>query len=265
MPRKKSVDTAGNTSAGVIEVTLPLRYTYGDKYGLLRTVEHSFDEMGYVNWRKMVNPQYIVLNKYAYARDGVDVTAISQEEQEKLLTSAPEDKKLIRLFGFRELARLRGFISVKHDIVSKEPGIVVASCSIDWIPNYECPSVSTYSTIASASIENVDSNFAPFLEAIACNRAFVRTVREYLNIPILGQDEIKNDEEVTINKSPTPHKMLGDWMNANGFSFEKILAGLAKNGVELKEDWINLDVLPTPVVITALELISRKSKNSEDV
>jgi hypothetical protein len=55
--------------------------------------------------------------------------------------------------------------------------------------------------------------------------------------------------------------MLGEWMTANNFSFEHILAALNRNGIELKEDWVNLDVLPTPVVITALELISKKQKD----
>jgi hypothetical protein len=229
--------------------------------GLLKNLEYHYDEFGYINWRQMINPKHVVLNKYAYAKDGVDVMALSQDEQEKLLVNASEDRKLIKLIGFRELAKIRGFLNVRHDIVYRDPTSVAASCTIDWIPNFECSNVSTYSTIANASVENVDNNFTPFLESIACNRAFVRTVREFLNIPILGQDEIKNDENVNINKSPTAHRMLGEWMTANNFSFEHILAALNRNGIELKEDWVNLDVLPTPVVITALELISKKQKD----
>lgn len=229
--------------------------------GLIKTIDYVFDEFGYINWRQMINPKHVVLNKYTYAKEGVDVMALSQDEQDKLLASATEDKKLIKLIGFRELAKIRGFLSVKHEIVYRDPTSVAASCTIEWLPNFECDTVSTYSTIANASIENVDANFRPFLETIACNRSFVRTVREFLNIPILGQDEIRNDEQVNVSKSPTAHRMLGEWMEANNFSFEKILAALSRNGIELKEDWVNLDVLPIPVVITALELISKKQKS----
>lgn len=245
----------------VIMDPLFYRKTIRNKDGLLENLTYVFDEYGFIDWRAMVNPKHVVLNKYAYAKEGVDVLALNQEEQEKLLANATEDKKLIKLLGFRELARIRGIKKVDYEVVSRDLGTVAIKCTIKWMPNYETDYLEVkYSTIANASVENVDANFVPFLEAIACNRSFVRVVREYLNIPILGQDEIKNDEIVNINKSPTPHKMLSEWMANNNYSFESILAGLAKNGVELKEDWINIDLLPTPVVITALELISRKAK-----
>ena len=48
----------------------------------------------------------------------------------------------------------------------------------------------TYTDVGNATLANTDAFCAKFLETIACNRAFVRCVRNYLNIHIVGADEI---------------------------------------------------------------------------
>jgi hypothetical protein len=44
--------------------------------------------------------------------------------------------------------------------------------------------------MANATLNNTSSFATKFLETIACNRAFVRCVRNFLNIHIVGDDEI---------------------------------------------------------------------------
>jgi hypothetical protein len=44
--------------------------------------------------------------------------------------------------------------------------------------------------MANASIKNTSSFATKFLETIACNRAFVRCVRNFLNVHIVGDDEM---------------------------------------------------------------------------
>ena len=51
-----------------------------------------------------------------------------------------------------------------------------------------------YQDYANATLANTDSFCAIFLETIACNRAFVRCVRNYLNIHIVGADEIDKSQ-----------------------------------------------------------------------
>ena len=44
--------------------------------------------------------------------------------------------------------------------------------------------------MANATLNNTSSFATKFLEAIACNRAFIRCVRNFLNVHIVGDDEI---------------------------------------------------------------------------
>tara|TARA_R110001583_G_C5608155_1_gene405088 strand:- start:960 stop:1601 length:642 start_codon:yes stop_codon:yes gene_type:complete len=104
-----------------------------------------------------------------------------------------DDKQLlIMLGGIKELAKMRGYCGVEFKVDNISDGYVTAKCTIHWHKNYE--SVNEYSTsyedVANATLANTDAFCAKFLETIACNRAFVRCVRNYLNIHIVGADEI---------------------------------------------------------------------------
>ena len=90
------------------------------------------------------------------------------------------------------MAKMRGYCGVEFKVDNISDGYVTAKCTIHWHKNYE--SVNEYSTsyedVANATLANTDAFCAKFLETIACNRAFVRCVRNYLNIHIVGADEI---------------------------------------------------------------------------
>jgi hypothetical protein len=113
------------------------------------------------------------------------------------------DKQLlIMLGGIKELARLRGFESVSFRTDHISDNYVVANCEIAWSPNYESNNQGVvYQDVANATLQNTDAFCAKFLETIACNRAFVRCVRNYLNIHIVGADEI--DKSKGANNSNT--------------------------------------------------------------
>ena len=93
------------------------------------------------------------------------------------------------LGGIKEIAKMRGYSSVDFDVDNISDGYVTAKCTIQWDANYESSST-TYTDVANATLANTDAFCAKFLETIACNRAFVRCVRNYLNIHIVGADEI---------------------------------------------------------------------------
>jgi hypothetical protein len=66
---------------------------------------------------------------------------------------------------------------------------------INWIENYESNGTQTFASIANATTINTNGFAAKFLECIAENRAFVRCVRNFLNIHIVGSDEIDSSKD----------------------------------------------------------------------
>ena len=154
-----------------------------NEHGLLDNVDYVFNEDGSVDWRAMIKPEFLYPNKGWF------------DARNKPLPTSPEgldDKQLlIMLGGIKELARLRGFKSVTFDTDNVSDGHVKSTCNIHWIENYESNgSTISYEDVANATLDNTDSFTSKFLETIACNRAFVRCVRNFLNIHIVGADEI---------------------------------------------------------------------------
>ena len=71
--------------------------------------------------------------------------------------------------------------------------------------------------MANATFNNTSSFATKFLETIACNRAFVRAVRNFLNVHIVGDDEIDKSDpsqkpqmqgQTTSAASISPNSML---------------------------------------------------------
>lgn len=211
-----------------------------NEYGLLENAKYEFNEDGSVNWRAMIQPEFLYPNKDWF------------EARKKNVPTSPEgldDKQLlIMLGGIKELARLRGFESVSFKTNHLSDTYAIASCEIIWLPNYEnrgaggCGVV--YQDVANATLQNTGSFAAKFLETIACNRAFVRCVRNFLNIHIVGADEIDkskgavnvsyveaSSDEMNTVASLSPHAQLKavfiDEMNGGSFEdFKEILRNL---------------------------------------
>ena len=110
-------------------------------------------------------------------------------------------------------------------------------------------------------LANTDNFCAKFLETIACNRAFVRCVRNYLNIHIVGADEIdkskgapaqtyESDSEFSIT---TPvdllQKTLRDKHSVDSFDdCKELLRELWKSDKYRNEDakeWSSYKDIPT--------------------
>lgn len=151
--------------------------------GLLTAVNYTFNEDGSVNWRAMIKPEFLYPN-----RDWFDARKL---EMPSSIEGLDDKQLLIMLGGIKELAKLRGFYSVEYDVCNVREDYVTAKCTIQWMDNYESNGeLITYQDFANATASNTDDFCLKFLETIACNRAFVRCVRNYLNIHIVGADEI---------------------------------------------------------------------------
>jgi len=204
-------------------------------HGLLDNVDYTFNEDGSIDWRAMIKPEFLYPNKGWFEARSQPVPASVE--------GLKDNQLLIMLGGIKELAKMRGYCGVEFKVENVSEGYVTAKCTIHWHENYE--SVNSYSTsyedVANATLANTDAFCAKFLETIACNRAFVRCVRNYLNIHIVGADEIDKskgaDNSVTVEHDSSPaitptgllQKILRDKHQIESFdSFRDLLRDLWK-------------------------------------
>ena len=178
-----------------------------DEHGLLKNVPYKFSEDGSVDWRAMIKEEHLFPNKSHFE--------MYKKPMPKTIKGLKDNQLLIKLSGIKELARLRGFDSVSYETVKCEADHVAVKCCVCFIANYETQEKVYYEDMANATFNNT-SNFATkFLETIACNRSFVRAVRNFLNVHIVGDDEIdksdpnqKNISEMSSGALPSPNSML---------------------------------------------------------
>jgi hypothetical protein len=160
-----------------------------DENGLLKNVQYVFDDGGSINWRAMVKEEHLFPNKSHFERFNKPIP--------KTINGLRDHQLLIKLSGIKELARLRGFGKVSYEMVKCEHDHVAVKCSINFIANYETKDSVVYEDMANATINNCSSFAVKFLETIACNRAFVRAVRNFLNVHIVGLDEMDTSDGKT--------------------------------------------------------------------
>ncbi len=200
-----------------------------NNHGLLSNATYLFNEDGSVDWRSMVKDEFLYPNKGWFDSRKKNVPTSVDGLQDNQL--------LIMLGGIKELAKLRGFDSVSFKTENVADGYVKSTCKINWIGNYESNGLPiSYEDVANASLYNTNSFAAKFLETIACNRAFVRCVRNFLNIHIVGADEIdkskdadnsfsieSSSDEINSIASLSPHAQLRTIFvdEMNGGSFEE--------------------------------------------
>jgi len=210
-----------------------------NEFGLVEDVEYKYNEDGSINWRAMIPTEHLYPNKGWFE---------ARNQPMPNSTEGLEDYQLlIKLSGIKELAKLRGFSNVNYDVVKCEMDHVAIKCSIDWLDNFESGNQPiAFQDIANATAYNT-SNFAQkFLETIATNRAFVRCVRNFLNIHIVGADEIdtSNNKSAPMQQESVAYGPLNVLMSQVKLSgsdqdfeiFKEILRGLYKNNAYKNKD-----------------------------
>ena len=182
MPRKKTT-----------EQSTALTYCR-DESGLISNVDYQFNDDGSVDWRSMIKEEYLFPNKSWFD--------LRKKDCPRTIEGLKDHQLLIKLGGIKDLARLRGFSSLSYDLVKCDPDHVAVICKMTFIPNFETNGQSvTFEDVANATTENTSSFAKKFLETIACNRAFVRCVRNFLNVHIVGDDEIDKSDNTKTTKS----------------------------------------------------------------
>lgn len=220
-----------------------------NEFGLLNNVDYEFAEDGSVNWRSMIKDEHLFPNKSWFDLRKKDVP--------RSIVGLKDHQLLIKLSGIKELAKLRGFTEVSYETVRCELNHVAVICRVEFLANYETLGRSVcFQDMANATLSNTSSFATKFLETIACNRAFVRCVRNFLNVHIVGDDEIdKSNLSPTSSSggSLTPSSMMEslarDKLSCSSFEeFKVILREWWKNGKyknDSAKDWNNyLDIPP---------------------
>lgn len=231
---------------------------------LLNSVNYTYDKYGFIDYKKLIPQEYFVLNRWNYAKNGVDIDLLSEEEKAAELLKAKEEDLLILLRGFKEVARIRGYTSIDSEIVHYSNLDAVVKVTINWLPNIETGfEPLKVSCVKSASVNepSINQDFVHYLPAIAENRAFVTVVRNSLNIPIIGRDEIVDKKVEVKVASPKPNKFLEELCNKKGISFGMVLEHIEQEqlAAEIDASWVNFDKLPNGLSGALLHSFSKES------
>jgi hypothetical protein len=225
--------------------------------GLLNNLTYIYNNDGTINWKSMVKEEFLVPNKDKFA-SGTDFNSID-------VTQVDDSQLLILLGGIKDIACIRGFTEVNYDVITARQDYVAVKCNICWIPNYETGMLPIkFSALADAHFENTSGFGNKFLMAIAENRAFIRAVRNFLRINIVGQDEIdpKKKSEIIEESQPTnPSSVLNKVMLEVGLSFEVIKSKLSLEGDEDAKKWNSISDIPKKRIFEIIERIKRKNNS----
>lgn len=225
----------------------------------MNKIDFKYNENGSINWRAMVKPEYLYPNK--------DWFELRGKPAPDSIDNLADNQLLIKLGGLKELAKLRGYSQVSYDVIKCDRDYVVVKCKINWTALMESEgsmkvleNPCSFEDMANASLENTNDFCSKFLETIATNRAFVRCVRNYLGINIVGDDEIdksknktlfyENSETSIINITPQAllKKLAKDKLGCSSFEeFKTYLRKLWQEEIYKNEDakaWNDFSVIP---------------------
>lgn len=238
-----------------------------NEYGLLKHINYEFNNDGTINWRAMIKKEYLVLNKSRVKeiekQYGKTFAEVEIEYKDGKL--AIDDKFLLILLpGIKELAQLRGYESVGYAWEIQD-GSITVSCMINWQPNYELGMNKhiSFQALADAKESNTSPMGRAYLAAMAENRAFVRAVRNFLRIHIVGYDEVgASIPESNGNEDAAgPHKMLEDILKIKGKSFEELKNKLISIGYDKENpkinQWEKVADIPKEEVFEVIEKIKK--------
>lgn len=224
------VGTEGREIDTIKYTNIPPKLSTRNEHGLLEGVNYVFKPNGRVDWKAMIKPEFLVFNrekqkeveeKYGKPISELKIAELEDRDKDKYL--------LILLAGIRDLVHLRGCYAIETHVDAVSDSKSTATTKIRWVDTYE-KECNLSTGVGSASFDNTNSFAKYFLESIAENRSFVRAVRQYLEINILGQDEIKvglaeNPEQTSgSNNSISPNLTLTKAVAEIGLDFTKFKA-----------------------------------------
>jgi len=226
-----------------------------DERGLVKGVNYQYFSDGTINWRAMIPEKFLYVQNSDFKADPKKVEEMERKygkHPKFLKVSEVEDRHLsILLAGFRYLANLRGFLeqedivnSVHYDNRYELTSACTVTSKIRWIANFESNGSTIITTgVGGATLGNTDDFVKKHVETAASNRAFVRNVRGFLNIAIVGKDELapageinKPEENQALAFSVNPQSLLEDAVKKLGLDFKKF----KKRSIEYFKEGLNI-------------------------
>ena len=201
----------------------------------------------------MVKNDYLVPNK--------------QRTSESDVSKLDDSKILILLAGIKELAQIRGFKSVKYTVSHADMEYVCVTCGITWIGNYETGGEEVYfESMADAGTHNTESFGQSFLATTAENRAFVRAVRNFLKINLVGNEEMgpkkiassgNSYQNFSSNKFSAVN-YLETTLRENNISFNYVKERMISEEISGAENWQTVNDIPSLVAYDIIEKIQKR-------
>jgi hypothetical protein len=222
-----------------------------DENGLISGTKYTYTDNGLIDWRKMIRTEHLVPNR--------------QKTGETDVTKLKDHELIILLGGIKELAQIRGYTDVHYDVRTPSPEYVVATCKVSWIPNYETEGKEvTFSAIGDASPSNTDNFAKLYLGPIAENRAFVRCVRNFLRINIVGKEELANPKlgnntasTSRMENQTDPRYLLERVMKEKELDFTNIKKKLVKEDFSNAKDLESVSDIPKAKIFELIERIKK--------
>ncbi len=235
-----------------------------NKYGLLMTEKYIFDDRGYVDYKKMVDPKFLYINPDARRRSKIEAKYGKKFEDIKIFEDKVDDNDLvIQLGGLKNLLRIRGYYSVSTVVNRADASFASVTCTIYFIGNYETLDCAiTYSDSACATVDNTTNFGRQYLVEIATNRAFCRCIRNFLNINIVAQEELGNNfaQEQPEDMAVTT---LRGVMSQYNITFERIKARLLEDKYPNAENFKDVTDIPRLEIFNLIKRIKEKAAEKE--
>ena len=151
-------------------------------------------------------------------------------------------------------------------MVQRPDGSCATICEILWTQNFETDfQPASTQEQASANANTTKGKFQHYLEPISANRAFVRNVKSFLCINILGESEISesggydplHDDAIEESGSSNagPEAALNTFLSRIGRTFDEVMTSLIESGGEHWEEakkWKNIGDVPQEKIIEIL-------------
>lgn len=229
-----------------------------NELGLLDSVTYKYNEDDTIDWRSIINPKYLYVNKENFLR--------RKETVPESIVGVRDSDLISTLGGLKELASLRGYTSVSYRPIVAGNDYAATTCRIEWIGNYETNMIPvSFEDCAGASTYNTSELIQTYLIETATNRAFARTIRNFLKINIVSREELPPPKDFNKNGSSqlNPGVILGNLMKEKGRTFDDVKEKLLNEGDKSFENYKSFNDVPGD---KAFQLIDRfkvlKSKNA---
>src|SRR6266446_2588796 len=93
-----------------------------NEYGLLEHINYEFDNLGFINYRKLIPAELLVPNRQIFEKRGEPIPKTSD--------GLPENELLVLLMGWRLIGSIRGYTSVDHQVVNESPESVTIKTTV---------------------------------------------------------------------------------------------------------------------------------------